>query len=79
MLLVVLTYIGLYQRPLDGFLTMLIYSIGLSIPLFIISSAGGAIGNKIKGILSKSGELTDMAIGITIILIGLNFIYLAFA
>ena len=79
MLLVVLTYIGLYQDSLSGLVTMLIYSVGLSVPLLIISSIGGTIGSKIKSISSKSGEFIDKVIGCLIVLIGIYFTYLAFA
>jgi len=49
MLLIVLTYIALYQTPLQGFFTMLIYAVGPSIPLIVISSVGGAPGKKNQG------------------------------
>ncbi len=77
MLLIVLTYIALYQTPVQGFLTILIYAIGLSIPLILISSIGGAIGKKIKDVTRVSGDLTDKIIGVLIILIGIYFLYLA--
>jgi cytochrome c-type biogenesis protein len=77
MLLIVLTYIGLYQTPLQGLLTMLIYSVGLSIPLIMISSIGGSIGKKIKETTRMSGDLMDKIIGISIIIIGVYFLYLA--
>jgi cytochrome c biogenesis protein CcdA len=44
MLLIVLPYIALYQKAFQGFFTMLIYPVGLSIPLIIISSVGGTVG-----------------------------------
>ena len=77
MLLIVLTYIALYQTPLQGLLTMLIYAVGLSIPLILISSIGGSIGKKIKETTRISGDLMDKVIGVSIILIGVYFIYLA--
>ena len=77
MLLIVLTYIGLYQTPLQGLLTMLIYAIGLSIPLIVISSIGGSIGKKIKETTRMSGDLMDKIIGVSIIIIGVYFLYLA--
>lgn len=79
MLLVVLTYIALYQSAVQGVLTVFIYAVGLSIPLLIISSIGGTLGGKIKQVTAKGGELFDMAIGVGIILIGIYFIYLALA
>jgi cytochrome c-type biogenesis protein len=77
MLIIVLTYIALYQTPLQGLLTIFIYAVGLSIPLIIISSIGGSIGKKIKGTAKISGEITDKIIGVSIIMIGIYFIYLA--
>lgn len=77
MLIIVLTYIGLYQTPLQGILTMLIYAVGLSIPLMVISSIGGSIGKKIKETTRMSGDLMDRVIGVSIIIIGLYFLYLA--
>ena len=41
MLIVVLTSITLYQTMAQGFVTIFIYAIGLSIPLIVISYAGG--------------------------------------
>lgn len=78
MLLIVLTYIALYQTPLQGFFTMLIYAVGLSIPLIVISSVGGALGKKIKDTARVSGEVFDKIIGVLIILIGVYFLFLAF-
>ena len=78
MLLIVVTYIALYQTTFQGFFTMLIYAIGLSIPLIIISSLGGAVGKKIKDKARVSGEVFDKIIGIVIVLIGIYFLYLAF-
>ena len=77
MLIIVLTYIALYQTPVQGFLTMLIYAVGLSIPLIIISSIGGSIGKRIKETTRMSGDHMDKVIGVSIILIGIYFIYLA--
>lgn len=77
MLIIVLTYIGLYQTPLQGLLTMLIYAVGLSIPLIIISSIGGSIGKKIRETTKISGDLMDRLIGVSIIIIGVYFLYLA--
>nr|WP_319538193.1 hypothetical protein [uncultured Methanospirillum sp.] len=77
MLLIVLTYIALNQTALQGFFTILIYAIGLSIPLIVISSLGGAVGKKIKDYSRMSGDTMDRIIGGGIILIGLYFLYLA--
>ena len=77
MLLIVLTYIGLYQTPIQGLLTILIYAIGLSIPLIIISSIGGSLGKKIKDNTKISGNLADRVTGVSIIVIGIYFLYLA--
>lgn len=77
MLLIVLTYVALYQTAFQGLLTTFIYAVGLSIPLLIISTAGGALGNRIKQLTTQGGELFDKVIGVGIILIGLYFIYLA--
>ncbi len=77
MLLIVLTYIALNQTALQGFFTILIYAIGLSIPLIVISSLGGAVGKKIKDYSRMSGDAMDRIIGVGIILIGLYFLYLA--
>ncbi|MFA6362650.1 cytochrome c biogenesis CcdA family protein [Methanoregula sp.] len=78
MLIIVLTYIALYQTMFQGFLTILVYAIGLSIPLIVISSVGGAIGKKIKEKARVSGDAADRIIGIVIIAIGVYFLYLAF-
>jgi len=77
MLIIVLTYIALYQTPLQGLLTMLTYAVGLSIPLIVISSIGGSIGKKIKDTTKISGDLTDRIIGVSIIMLGIYFLYLA--
>ena len=78
MLLIVLTYIALYQTPLQGVVTVLIYAVGLSIPLIVISSVGGVAGKNIRSLTKVSGDITDRIIGSLIILIGLYFLYLAF-
>lgn len=78
MLLIVLTYIALYQTVIQGFFTMLIYAIGLSIPLIVISSLGGAVGKQIKDKARVSGEVFDKIIGLVIVIIGIYFLYLAF-
>jgi len=78
MLLIVLTYIALYQTAFQGLFTMLIYAAGLSIPLIVISSLGGALGKQIKDKARVSGEVFDKIIGIVIVLIGVYFLYLAF-
>jgi len=77
MLLIVLTYIALYQTAFQGFFTILIYAVGLSIPLIVISSLGGALGKKIKDTARVSGDTFDRIIGVMIILIGIYFLYLA--
>lgn len=78
MLLAVLTYIALYQTAVQGVFTMLVYAVGLSIPLIIISSVGGALGKQIKEKTRISGEVFDRIIGVLIIAIGVYFLYLAF-
>ena len=78
MLLIVLTYIALYQTAIQGFFTMLIYGVGLSIPLIVISSLGGALGKQIKDKARVSGEVFDKIIGVIIVIIGIYFLYLAF-
>jgi cytochrome c biogenesis protein CcdA len=75
---VVLTYIALYQTAAQGLLTILVYAIGLSIPLIVISSVGGGLGKAIKDKAKISGELADRVIGAAIIAIGMYFLYLAF-
>jgi cytochrome c-type biogenesis protein len=78
MLIIVLTYIALYQTAVQGFFTMLIYGVGLSIPLILISTIGGAFGQKFKSVTRMSGEFFDRIIGVIIIIIGIYFLYLAF-
>ena len=78
MLLVVLTYIALYQTALEGLFTILVYAVGLSIPLIVISSLGGALGKRIKEKARVSGEVFDRIVGVAIVLIGVYFLYLAF-
>ena len=77
MLLIVLTYVALYQTALTGVLTMLVYGLGISIPLIVISSLGGALGKKVKEKARISGEVFDRIIGMLIIAIGIYFLYLA--
>ncbi len=78
MLIVVLTYIALSQTALQGVVTILVYAIGLSIPLIIISSVGGVLGKKIKIYTRISGETLDRIISVLILIIGVYFLYLAF-
>jgi cytochrome c-type biogenesis protein len=78
MLLIVLTYIALSQTALQGLVTILVYAIGLSIPLIIISSLGGMVGKVVKEKARVSGEFIDRIIGVLILLIGIWFLYLAF-
>jgi cytochrome c-type biogenesis protein len=78
MLLIVLTYIALYQTAFQGLFTMLVYAVGLSIPLIVISSLGGAAGKQIKDNARISGEVFDKFVGVAIVLIGIYFLYLAF-
>jgi cytochrome c biogenesis protein CcdA len=78
MLIIVLTYIALYQTPLQGFLTIFIYAVGLSISLIVLSSIGGSLGQKIRTVTKLSGNTIDIIIGVGIILIGIYFIILAF-
>lgn len=79
MLIIVLTYIALSQTMVQGFFTMLLYGAGLSLPLIIISSVGGAIGQKVKVYSRISSEVADRIIGVAIVAIGIYFLYLAFA
>jgi len=78
MLVIVLTYIALYQTMYQGLFTMFLYGAGLSIPLILISSIGGTLGQKIKEYSRISGEAADRIIGVAIILIGMYFLFLAF-
>lgn len=78
MLLIVLTYIALNQTAAQGVFTILIYGIGLSIPLIILSSVGGVIGKRLKGFFRMSGDLFDRIIGVGIVIIGLYFVIQAF-
>jgi len=78
MLLIVLTYIALNQTAVQGLFTMLIYAVGLAIPLIVLSSVGGSLGQKIKSAAKISGDLMDKILGAAIILIGIYFIILAF-
>lgn len=77
MLVIVLTYIALYQTALQGLLTIFIYAVGLSIPLIAISSLGGALGQRLKERARMSGEVFDRIVGMAIIAIGCYFLYLA--
>ncbi len=77
MLLIILTYISLYQTPFQGLLTILIYAVGLSIPLIILSLIGGSLGQKIRKVTKLSGNTLDIIIGVGIILIGIYIIILA--
>jgi len=77
MLLIVLTYIALSQTAVQGVGTMLVYGIGLSIPLIVISSLGGAVGKQVREKARVSGEVFDRLIGVLIIVIGVYFLYLA--
>ncbi|BBL67089.1 cytochrome c biogenesis CcdA family protein [Methanoculleus chikugoensis] len=78
MLLIVLTYIALYQTALEGLFTILVYAVGLALPLIVISSLGGAVGKKVKERARVSGEVFDRVVGVAIVLIGAYFLYLAF-
>ena len=77
MLIIVLTYVALYENMYQGFFTMLVYGCGLSIPLIVISSIGGALGKRIKECSRVGGEAADRIIGVAIIVIGVYFLYLA--
>jgi len=79
MLIIVLTYIALSQTMVQGFFTILLYGAGLSIPLILISSVGGALGQRVKDYSRISSGVADWIIGIAIIVIGIYFLYLAFA
>jgi cytochrome c biogenesis protein CcdA len=78
MLLIVLTYIALNQTAIQGFFTILTYAVGLSIPLIILSSLGGALGKRLKDYSRISGDAMDRIIGFGIIIIGIYFLYIAF-
>ena len=78
MLLIVLTYIALYQTAVESVITIFVYAVGLAIPLIAISSVGGAVGKKIKEKARVSGEVFDRIVGVAIVLIGVYFLYLAF-
>ncbi|HOI59310.1 MULTISPECIES: cytochrome c biogenesis protein CcdA [unclassified Methanoculleus] len=78
MLLVVLTYIALYQTAIEGLFTIFVYAVGLAIPLIVISSLGGAVGKRIKEKARVSGEAFDRIVGVAIVVIGVYFLYLAF-
>jgi len=79
MLIIVLTYIALSQTVAQGVVTMFLYGAGLTIPLVLISSVGGAFGQKVKEYTRISSELLDRIIGVVIVLIGVYFLYLAVA
>jgi cytochrome c biogenesis protein CcdA len=79
MLIIVLTYIALSQTIVQGIVTMFLYGAGLTIPLVLISALGGAVGQKAKEYTRISSEVANRIIGIGIILIGIYFLYLAFA
>ncbi|MDO5845993.1 MAG: cytochrome c biogenesis protein CcdA [Methanocorpusculum sp.] len=76
MLIIVLTYIALYQTAVQGLVTMFVYAAGLAIPLMILSSVGGVIGQKIKAAAKLSGKAVDAVIGVLIAGIGVYFIVL---
>ena len=78
MLLIVLTYIALYQTAFEGLLTIFIYAVGLSIPLIILSSIGETLGQKNRRDIKLSSYTIDIIIGVGIILMGIYFIILAF-
>jgi cytochrome c biogenesis protein CcdA len=78
MLIIVLTYIALSQTMVQGFITMFLYGAGLSLPLILISSVGGVIGQKAREYSRISSEIADRIIGAAIILVGVYFLYLAF-
>jgi cytochrome c biogenesis protein CcdA len=77
MLIIVLTYIALSQTMVQGVVTMFLYGAGLTIPLILISSVGGALGQKIKEYSRISSELADRIIGVVIVLIGVYFLLIA--
>jgi cytochrome c-type biogenesis protein len=79
MLIIVLTYIALSQTMVQGVVSMFLYGAGLCLPLILISSIGGALGQKVKEYSRISSEVADRIIGVVIILIGVYFLYLAFA
>ncbi len=78
MLLIVLTYIALYQTAIEGLFTIFVYAVGLSIPLIVLSSVGGAVGKKVKEKARMSGEAIDRFVGVAIVLLGVYFLTLAF-
>jgi cytochrome c biogenesis protein CcdA len=78
MLLIVLTYIALYQTAAQGLLTIFVYAVGFSIPLIAISSVGGALGKHVREKTRVGGEAIDKVLGVLIVVIGIYFLYLAF-
>jgi len=77
MLLVVLTYIALYETPAQGLVTMGVYAVGLSMPLIVIGSVGGTLGRRIKDASRMTGDQADRLIGAALLAIGAYFLYLA--
>lgn len=77
MLLVVLTYIALYETPAQGLVTMGVYAVGLSLPLIVIGSVGGTLGKRIKDASRMTGDQADRIIGAALLAIGAYFLYLA--
>ena len=77
MLLIVLTYIALSQTAIQGVVTMLLYGAGLTLPLVIISSIGGALGQKVKDYSRISSDVAERIIGVIVILIGVYFLLIA--
>jgi cytochrome c-type biogenesis protein len=77
MLIIVLTYIALSQTTVQGVLSMFLYGAGLCLPLILISSIGGAVGQKVKEYTRISSEVADRIIGVVIILIGVYFLLIA--
>jgi len=75
MLLIVLTCIALFQTAFTGIFTIPVYGIGLSIPLIVISSVGGALRKKIEEKATISREAFNRVISTPIIKIGISFLY----
>lgn len=77
MLIIVLTYVALSQTMVQGVVTLFLYGAGLTIPLVLIASIGGALGQKVKEYTRISSDLANRILGVVIVLIGVYFLLLA--
>jgi len=77
MLIIVLTWVALSQTVVQGVVTLFLYGAGLTIPLVLIASIGGALGQRVKEYTRISSELANRIIGVVIVLIGIYFLLLA--